>query len=133
MRPRAFRATWARAVAAAAALGIVIVSLLPAGSVDPGPWNAGHVFAYGLLACAVILSLDDSRRTATGLAWVVVAVSALGLGIEVLQPAVGRTLSLRDFLSNELGILAACAAVPLLNRAVTSVPHWRRAHGRGRA
>ena len=104
-----------RVVAVLALMGVLVLSFLPSASVDPLRPNIGdtldiaHVVAYALLAASTILSLPGQTLTFRQGAAVVLAISLLGIAIELLQPMAGRTASVVDFTENEIGIAGGIA------------------------
>lgn len=100
-----------RAAAAVLALVVLIASLAPApGGVAAASATAFgvdkllHVVGYAVLTYAVASAVR--ARTARRLTAVVVAVTALGAGVELVQPLVGRTASSLDALANLAGSVA---------------------------
>jgi VanZ family protein len=100
--------TVCRLAAAFVLVAVVVLSFLPSDSADPMrvfSWNSvdlSHVVAYAALAGTALLSVP--RLTLWQGTGMVLAISLLGLAIEVLQPLVGRTTSVVDFTENEIGI-----------------------------
>jgi VanZ family protein len=100
--------TACRVAAAMVLVAVVVLSFLPSESADPMrvfSWNSvdlSHVVAYAALAGTALLSV--SRPTLWRGMGLVLAISFLGLAIEVLQPLVGRTTSIVDFTENEIGV-----------------------------
>ena len=93
-------------------VGVLVLSFLPPDSVEPirlrigdSP-EIGHVVAYALLVCGMLLSIRREMLTLWRGAAIAAALSALGLAIELLQPLVGRSTSVIDFAENEMGIVA---------------------------
>ncbi|AHG04696.1 antibiotic resistance protein VanZ [Halobacterium sp. DL1] len=94
------------AVAAAVGLVVVAASLVPGstGAASALPANADkllHAGGYAALSFSVAAAMR--ARTVRTLAVVVLAVAALGGAVELVQPAVGRTLSLLDAAANLVG------------------------------
>jgi len=89
-------------------VAVVVLSFLPSESADPMrvfSWNSvdlSHVVAYAALAGTALLSVP--KPTLWQGIGLVLAISFLGLAIEVLQPLVGRTTSIVDFTENEIGV-----------------------------
>ena len=94
-------------------LAVVSIVAVLAGSLAPGSTAGGlpagadkllHAVGYAVVA----VSLAGARRaeTARTLVSVVLAAALLGVGIEVVQPAVGRTASVLDAVANLLGATA---------------------------
>ena len=107
-------------VAAAVALAAVVgASLLPAsgaggaaGSLPTGADKLLHAAGYAAVAYAAASSVDGSApRT---LALVALGVAAVGAGVEVVQPAVGRHASALDALANLVGAVAGVAGNALV-------------------
>jgi len=102
----------ARRVATLAALAVVAASLVPgstgaASSLPPGADKLLHAAGYAAVAYAAASATDDqSVRT---LAVVALAVAALGTGVELVQPLVGRHASAFDALANLVGATAGVA------------------------
>ena len=94
-------------------VAVVVLSFLPSESADPMrvfSWNSvdlSHVVAYAALAGTALLSV--SKPTLWQGIGLVLAISFLGLAIEVLQPLVGRTTSIVDFTENEIGVAVGIA------------------------
>lgn len=92
---------------------ILVLSLLPETNPDADPLspamaNLGHIPAYGLLALMTILVVSTMvRPTLMVLLVTILAVSAMGGVVEVLQPYVGRTFSVTDLLANISGAILA--------------------------
>lgn len=105
------RQRWA-AVAVALAVVVLAASLVPASGGDSLPPNADKLFHFaGYAALAFAAAMAPDEATDRALVGVVLAVTAFGAGIEVVQPAVGRTASVLDALANvagaTVGVLAA--------------------------
>ncbi|GAA0265524.1 VanZ family protein [Halobacterium noricense] len=94
-------------------LAVVSIAAVLAGSLAPGATAGGlpagvdkflHAAGYAMIA----LSLAGAQRAETGrtLVSIVLATALLGVGIEVVQPLVGRTASLLDAVANLLGATA---------------------------
>ncbi len=92
---------------------MVAISAVLAGSLAPGSAAGGlpadadkllHAAGYATIA----LSVTGSQRAETtrALIAVVLAATLLGVGVEVVQPTVGRTASVLDALANLLGATA---------------------------
>lgn len=101
-------------VAALALAGVLALSFLPSESVDPLRLNIdttdfAHVVAYAVLAAATLLSLQKQALTVRRGALAVLAISLLGIAVELLQPLAGRTASVIDFAGNEVGIAGGIA------------------------
>lgn len=100
-----------RVVVAVLALVVLGASLAPIpGNVSTASTGAVgadkllHAVAYAGLTFAVATAVDT--RNPRRLAGVVLAVTAFGAGVELVQPFVGRTASLLDALANLAGSLA---------------------------
>lgn len=99
-----------RVLALSALVGVLVLSFLPAEVVDPfrlkvgDSTEIGHVLAYTLLTSATMSSVPKPVLTLWLAVGVALSVSALGLGIELLQPLAGRTISMADFAQNEVGV-----------------------------
>lgn len=100
-----------RVVVAVLALVVLGASLAPIpGSVSTASGGAVgadkllHAVGYAGLTFAVATAV--STRNPRRLAGVVLAVTAFGAGVELVQPFVGRTASLWDALANLVGSLA---------------------------
>lgn len=108
---------------------ILVLSLLPESNSDadllsPAMANLGHIPAYGLLALMTILVVSTMvRPTLMVLLATILAVSAMGAVVEVLQLYVGRTFSTTDLLADILGAILAGAGY-------YSVAAWRRGRSR---
>jgi hypothetical protein len=102
--------TVSRPLALLALIGVLVLSFLPVEMVDPlrlkigDSTEIGHGLAYAFLTTATMLSVPRQALTVWLGIGVVLAISALGLGIELLQSLVGRTTSTVDFAQNEIGI-----------------------------
>ncbi|MFC3477407.1 VanZ family protein [Halobacterium litoreum] len=105
----------AHRVAAAVALAAVVgASLLPASgaggaasSLPAGADKLLHAAGYAVVAYAAASSVDGSApRT---LVLVALGVAAVGAGVELVQPAVGRHASALDALANLAGAVAGVA------------------------
>ena len=94
-------------------LAVVSIAAVLAGSLAPGSTAGGlpagadkllHAAGYATIA----LSLAGAQRAETGrtLVSIVLAAALLGVGVEVVQPTVGRTASLLDAVANLLGATA---------------------------
>jgi VanZ family protein len=111
-----------RIVAALSLVGVLVLSFLPSESVDPLRLNVGnstdiaHVVAYALLAASTMLSLPRQAFMLRPGAAVVLAISLLGIAIELLQPMAGRTASVVDFAGNEIGIAGGFVLLWLYRR-----------------
>ena len=108
-------------VAVAVVIAVVAASLVPASAGTGGGFPAGadkllHLVGYAALSFSVAAALRT--RTVRVLAAVVVAVAALGAGVELLQPLVDRTASLLDAAANLGGATAGVA----IWRLVTAQP-----------
>ena len=91
-------------------------SLVNALAVDLGRDRLSEEDTEGLANVALFVPLGAAgalllRRHA---AWVVIALGALSLAIEVLQARLGRTPSYRDVVANSVGALAGALLVLLL-------------------
>ncbi|WP_232702895.1 hypothetical protein [Halobacterium wangiae] len=96
-------------VATTVALAVVAASLVPASAASGGSLPGGadkllHAVGYAALSFSVAVALR--ARTGRALAAVVLVVAALGAGVEVVQPTVGRTASLLDAAANLGGATA---------------------------
>jgi len=99
-----------RVVAALSVLVVLAGSLAPgsaAGGLPAGADKLLHAVGYA----AIALSLAGARRAETprALVAVVVAAALLGVGVEVVQPVVGRTASVLDAAANLAGATAGAA------------------------
>jgi VanZ family protein len=108
-------------VAAAVGLAVVAACLVhdSTGAASGLPANADkllHAAGYAVLAASVAAALR--ARTVRALVAVVAAVAALGGAVELVQPAVGRTLGLFDAAANLIGATAGA----FLYRLVTTHP-----------
>lgn len=130
--------TWvvdnAAALWGATFLSILILSLLPADGSESEVgsswiWNLGHVPAYAVLAAVTVLAL--SRRGPVGGPMRVkagVAVLSLAIALELVQPMVGRTASVKDALFGGLGIVMGLWLQAAVAARIAAVS----AKGRGR-
>lgn len=105
-------------------IAIVIASLMPEklpgqGFISSRWWNWGHMPAYALLAgLSAMVAARMQRVTVWLLLAIGIGVGTLGLAIELIQPWFGRSLSLRDFIYNTIGIVAALAVCFILRDSV---------------
>lgn len=76
--------------------------------------KAAHALAFYLATLGAFAALPNMRRTETGLLMLV-----FGAGVELVQGATGRSMSLTDFLSDSVGV--AGASIP------AAVERWRYA------
>lgn len=102
---------------------ILIASLLPEeatiNNIVSAKWsNFGHIPAYGVLSFSTVLLISRKVKL-TRWIFIMVGISIFlfGLGIELLQPIFGRTLSLTDIHYNSIGIVISLAACGLLRSA----------------
>lgn len=104
-------------VALLALVGLLVLSFEQSDSVDPFWLNVGHsvdighVIVYALLASATMLSVPRRSLTLWRAVGIVIAISLLGIEIELLQPLVERTTSAVDLAGNEFGIGCGIAIV----------------------
>jgi VanZ family protein len=96
-----------RTLAALSVAAVLVGSLAPgstAGGLPAGVDKLLHAAGYAVIA----LSLAGAQRAETGrtLVSIVLAAGLLGIGVEVVQPTVGRTASLLDAVTNLLGATA---------------------------
>jgi VanZ family protein len=117
------------ALAATVAAVVLAGSLVP---LDPGrvpsavagvgPDKVAHALGFGLLAATLALALEapDRPRSVVLGGGAILAV-ALGAGVEVVQPAVGRSAERGDLLADAVGALLGVAGYRLGHRWV----HWR--------
>ena len=96
--------------AALLALVVLAASLTgtPGGATAVGVDKLLHAAGYAALAYAVAAAAEV--RTPRVLAGVVLAVTAFGVGIEAVQPLVGRNASAADALANLAGAVAGALA-----------------------
>jgi len=85
-------------------LAVVLGSFVPGGDVPSVVWDVGHMPAYLVLTSALLFSRRGGKRRPEAILRVVLAISAMGLVIELLQPLAGRTTSVIDFGMNEAGV-----------------------------
>lgn len=93
---------------------IVIASFIPGDLVAPGRWNAGHLPAYLILTLISLFLGRHTLRRPGAIVRVALAISSLGLAIELLQPLSGRTTSVVDFALNESGVVLGITIYVLL-------------------
>ena len=108
-KPLRNRRFW-MALWAAAVLGVVVVCLIPPPPLPPLPDNSDkleHFAAYFLLAAGAVQAFRRGRV----LAWVGVALVALGVCIEFAQSALtaNRSADPFDALANAVGVAAGLA------------------------
>ena len=77
-------------------IGVLVLSFLPPDLLSLTRWDLGHPVAYALLVVATLLSLPRRRQTFWMALGVIIAITLLGLAIELLQPLTGRTTSAMD-------------------------------------
>lgn len=115
-----------RRAATAVALAAVVVgaSLLPAsgagaaaGSLPPGADKLLHAIGYAAVAYAAASAANG--RSVEVLVLVALGVAAVGAGVEVVQPAVGRHASALDALANLAGATAGVALNALVADSAT--------------
>jgi VanZ family protein len=90
---------------------VVAASLAPASTasgVTSGADKLMHAAGYG--AIAFFVAGARNARTLRQLAVVVVAVTLIGAGVEVVQPFVGRTASVLDAFANFVGAWSGALA-----------------------
>jgi VanZ family protein len=123
-----------RPLAAITLVGVLVLSFIPSEAMDPLRLNIDdsiditHIVAYALLVATTMLSLPSQALTFWRGAAIVVAISLLGIAIELLQPIVGRTTSVVDFAENEIGIAGGIAlfwAYRQVGRARNGGAPWR--------
>jgi VanZ family protein len=104
------RRQWAgrAAVFALVVLGASLVPLPDGDGVPAGLDKLVHAAGYAAVAFAAAMAPEEDTDRA--LAGVVLAVTAFGAGVEVVQPTVGRTASLADALANLAGAAAGALA-----------------------
>ena len=110
---------------------VIVGSFLPDnapgnGVMSPRWWSMGHIPAYALLAFLTVMVV---RTKTTSIFFSMIgaglAVGLFGLGIELLQPFVGRMASVRDVSLNAIGILLGLAVVLLAIRKTEKHTHTR--------
>lgn len=95
--------------------GVLVLSFLPSGLVDPlrphirNSVDVSHLLAYALLAGTTISSVSRQVLTLSRGAGMAIMIGLLGLVIELLQPLAGRTTSIFDFTENVAGIACGMA------------------------
>jgi VanZ family protein len=97
-----------------ATITVVAGSLAPASTASGMTFGADkllHAAGYG--AIAFFVAGARSARTIRQLAVVVVAVTLLGAGVELVQPFVGRTGSALDAFANLVGAWSGAVAFEL--------------------
>lgn len=97
-----------------ATVTVVAGSLAPA-STASGPASGADKLLHGVGYGAIAFFVAGARnaRTLRQLAVVVVAVTLLGAGVEVVQPFVGRTASVGDAFANLVGAWSGALAFEL--------------------
>ncbi len=96
-------------------VAIVVASLLPQASPPArvltlnGRDFLAHVIAYGVFGALVFWSLGGFSLGVRSLAMIFLPL-ALGTGIELLQPLVGRTCSWLDVCADGVGVIIALVA-----------------------
>ena len=125
--PPAQRLTWLRTVSrillVLTLVGIAVLSLSP--SVPSGPEGGdkiGHVLAYFVLACLMVLSVRRATTRMGRLAGLVAAAIAYGLVMESLQLLVGRQFDLMDMAANTVGALSGAAVGAVVRRKAGAGP-----------
>ncbi|PZQ49697.1 MAG: hypothetical protein DI556_09505 [Rhodovulum sulfidophilum] len=104
-------------------LVLALLAVVTAGSLDPAqplpgvlPWDKGrHFLAYA--AIALPIALARPRRWG----WLIVALLGWSIAIEIIQPFVGRSRDIRDFLANATGVGLALLVSEVLRRAAALV------------
>jgi VanZ family protein len=97
---------------------LLLLAIVTAGSLDPTQplphvltWDkARHFLAYGALALPIALA----RPRHWG--FMLLALLAWSIGIELIQPYVGRSRDIRDFLANATGVGMALLCSEILRR-----------------
>lgn len=111
-------------VSAAAAAAIVVLSLIPAGDWYHGLGVEGldHYLAYAGLSFLVLLRCQGRS------AWAVriIAIMALGVVIELVQPYFHRGMELPDIIANAAGIASGALLVVALRSLLAVV--YRHMH-----
>jgi len=94
---------------------IVLASFLPQGSIAARAFTLdgrsflAHVVAYGVLSGMTFWSLEGHSLFVRAVAMTLLPV-ALGMGIEFLQPLVGRSSGWSDFWANSGGVAVSFVA-----------------------
>lgn len=97
-------------------LSLALLAAITWGSLTPGmplpdilPWDkARHFLAYAAIALPVAIARPR------GWPLLLAGILAWSIGIELVQPLVGRSRDIDDFLANSLGaLLAVLVALPL--------------------
>ncbi|MFB6106905.1 MAG: antibiotic resistance protein VanZ [Halobacteriaceae archaeon] len=124
-RPSA-RTRWLLAVGVTAAVvgaSLVPGRFLPPESAAGGADKLAHALGSAAVAATVALALDDADRSpAVTLGAALVVAVAVGGGVELIQPLVGRDRSLADFGFDALGAVLAVVAYRLGHRWVRLAP-----------
>ncbi len=111
-RPAILLLRHADTAALGVALVIALLSLLPADRLPDvgGNDKLHHLLAYAALGLLATLRRQDARAVLTTL----LAITAYGAAIELLQPLSGRFMEAGDLLANAIGAgLGALVARPL--------------------
>lgn len=105
----------ALALTMALALAVAIATLTPADNLPPVPGGdkLHHFLAFGLLAVPMAFARPQA------VLWIILAVSAYGGVIEIIQPYVGRHGDVMDALANAAGAVSGGALGVMLRRAVS--------------
>ncbi len=105
-----------RILMAVVSLGVLVLSLIPRPQEILGPLKLsdklGHLIAYVVLGFLARRSVG--HRGALPLALTIVACTAFGGVIELVQPMVGRTMELADFLVDLAGSAVGAGVGALL-------------------
>lgn len=102
------------------ALTILVLSLLPASAPESEAqarwlWNYGHIAAYAALATVTaLLAVRNGVTTPALQLTLYAALVAFGIGIELLQPIVGREASFRDGLFDLIGVIVGAGIGTLI-------------------
>jgi VanZ family protein len=109
-----------RLLACAYVLAILFLSLAPRtpmGGVKVSD-KLQHAAAYLVMSVLVFASLSSSMSLLRRLVIVLIACTLMGIGIELIQPATGRSADVGDALANAGGASLGCLIV-LAVRSVT--------------
>lgn len=107
---------------------LLALTLLPSADLPDGPAfpmsdKVAHFLAFGLVSTAITYDIARYRGQLTPMIWIItgVALTALGIGIEFLQDAMGkgRSADSMDALADAAGVfLLPLALWPLIKRSV---------------
>lgn len=108
---------WFRILFWFAVAAILYFTLRPVTIIVPGSDKTQHAISFGTLMFLAAFAYPRARVSS-----LVIGLSALGAGIELIQPFFGRSDDIRDWVADTIGILIAL----LLVLAVRQVAEGKR-------